>query len=465
MPGPASKIGSLTAHGGTVIGPGCPTVLVEKTPAIRIGSDMHVCPMVTPGAPPIPHIGMNNIGPGVPTVLIGGFPASTVGDNFLCAGPPAPVLTGASTIFIGTGSTSSKSVNRCNSPLVKIESELKAGTIFPVKGTENYPVEIQTIALIMQKYCKSKGKQVDMSTIETMAREYERKKKEDAKYKELTIADFVEILKKVEQENGYQFARQFAGHLNYDILCRITRAYVNGQNTNPQNDPNQMPTRYMLLFGADDTKLHAIDDHPDKTANEEHKITVANLRKALVLQGFSIQDSGLYDDSVFDAYRCYFFQFLKGIRKGLTHKVICGEDLGKIARMYLLPSWKYLYECNKSLIGDNPDLLKEGTVLNIPQYDFHSADQLIAEKGANVEKYVGGLIWRYPWQSKSISFIDDIKTGQLFDFKGDRDFKIIAVENGIIISSGTIKKADDIDVLIPDMVKTRVLVDGLIIRK
>ena len=103
MAGPATKIGSLTGHGGTVIGPGCQTVLIENTPAIRIGVDKQVCPMVTPGTPPVPHIGMNNIGPGVPNVIIGGVPASTVGDIFLCAGaPPAPVIMGAATVFIGT---------------------------------------------------------------------------------------------------------------------------------------------------------------------------------------------------------------------------------------------------------------------------------------------------------------------------------------------------------------------------
>jgi uncharacterized Zn-binding protein involved in type VI secretion len=92
----------MTAHGGSVVGPGCPTVMINKVPAIRVGPDMHLCPMVTPGTPPIPHVGMNNAGPGVATVMIGKMPASTVGDSFLCAGPPAPVTTGAFDVLIGT---------------------------------------------------------------------------------------------------------------------------------------------------------------------------------------------------------------------------------------------------------------------------------------------------------------------------------------------------------------------------
>lgn len=82
MAGPATKLGSLTAHGGTVIGPGCPTVHSEKTPAIRVGADMHLCPIVTPGTPPVPHVGMNNIVPGVPTVLIGKMPCIYNGGQF-----------------------------------------------------------------------------------------------------------------------------------------------------------------------------------------------------------------------------------------------------------------------------------------------------------------------------------------------------------------------------------------------
>ena len=57
-------------------------------PAARIG-DMHVCPMQTPGTPPIPHVGGPIIGPGVPTVLIAKMPAAVVGDMCTCVGPPA----------------------------------------------------------------------------------------------------------------------------------------------------------------------------------------------------------------------------------------------------------------------------------------------------------------------------------------------------------------------------------------
>ncbi|PPK88071.1 putative Zn-binding protein involved in type VI secretion [Neolewinella xylanilytica] len=68
-------------------------------PAARL-TDMHACPMVTPGVPPIPHVGGPVTGPGAPTVLIGGLPASVMGDMCTCVGPPDSVIKGSATVLI-----------------------------------------------------------------------------------------------------------------------------------------------------------------------------------------------------------------------------------------------------------------------------------------------------------------------------------------------------------------------------
>lgn len=68
--------------------------------AARI-NDLHVCPMVTPGVPPIPHVGGPIIGPGIPTVLIANMPASVLGDNCTCVGPPDSIIKGSATVLIG----------------------------------------------------------------------------------------------------------------------------------------------------------------------------------------------------------------------------------------------------------------------------------------------------------------------------------------------------------------------------
>lgn len=62
---------------------------------------MHTCPMVTPGLPPVPHVGGPIIGPGMPTVLIGKLPAATLGDLVTCVGPPDSIVKGSATVFIG----------------------------------------------------------------------------------------------------------------------------------------------------------------------------------------------------------------------------------------------------------------------------------------------------------------------------------------------------------------------------
>ena len=73
---------------------------ITMPPAARL-TDMHTCPMVTPGLPPIPHVGGPIVGPGVPTVLIGGMPAAVVGDMCVCVGPPDAIVTGSATVLIG----------------------------------------------------------------------------------------------------------------------------------------------------------------------------------------------------------------------------------------------------------------------------------------------------------------------------------------------------------------------------
>ena len=56
--------------------------------------------MLTPGLPPIPHVGGPIVGPGAPTVLIGGMPAAVVTDSCVCVGPPDTIVKGSATVLI-----------------------------------------------------------------------------------------------------------------------------------------------------------------------------------------------------------------------------------------------------------------------------------------------------------------------------------------------------------------------------
>ncbi len=97
MSQPAARLGDVTAHGGVITGPGCPTVLIGGMPAARVG-DMHTCPLMT-GV--VPHVGGPILPPGSVTVLIGGMPAARQGDMAMCVGAPDVIAMGCPTVLIG----------------------------------------------------------------------------------------------------------------------------------------------------------------------------------------------------------------------------------------------------------------------------------------------------------------------------------------------------------------------------
>jgi len=66
-------------------------------PAARL-TDNHVCPMVTVL---VPHVGGPIVGPGIPTVMIEKMPAAVMGDNCVCVGPPDVIAKGSATVMIG----------------------------------------------------------------------------------------------------------------------------------------------------------------------------------------------------------------------------------------------------------------------------------------------------------------------------------------------------------------------------
>jgi len=68
-------------------------------PAARL-TDMHTCPMSTPGTPPVPHVGGPILPPCAPTVLVGGLPQARVTDLATCVGPPDMIAQGAATVLV-----------------------------------------------------------------------------------------------------------------------------------------------------------------------------------------------------------------------------------------------------------------------------------------------------------------------------------------------------------------------------
>ena len=459
---PAARLGDMTSHGGTIV-TGSSNVFFNGKPAANALS-MHVCPMVTPGTPPIPHIGMLAVPAGAPTVLINGVPAILMGDMFLCAGPPASVILGSTNILIGTGGSAGGGGGGGGTDQAAIESALRAGKLSPVKGTETWPIDIQAVALVMQKHRTPEQFEDDLKLLESMAEQrLQEEKKEDSQVI-LTLKDFVEIFEEIEREQGYEAARHYASvGINYDRLTEIAKSFVEGLDTNPDNDPNIMPTRFMLLYGADDSKLRSIDKHPDNfDSAPEHKITVSNLCKGLRMLGAKIPETGVYDDQLLKAHIQYISR-LTGhqLEKNTVHIVEEGESLGAIARKYGLPTWKYLYQINKDKIGDNPDLLVKGTELQIPQWDSTSGDEKIALKGGDPEYYAHGRHYKYPWVPFSATMVDE--KGEVIkkdDNEEKLDYEIRDRESGNVLVSGEAECSDELEMLLPDSQALEITVNG-----
>jgi uncharacterized Zn-binding protein involved in type VI secretion len=76
---PAARVTDITNHGGTIVGPGAPTVLIGGKPA-AVAGDTHVCSL-----PPVGHQPTASPFPmGSTTVLIGGMPALRTTDACIC---------------------------------------------------------------------------------------------------------------------------------------------------------------------------------------------------------------------------------------------------------------------------------------------------------------------------------------------------------------------------------------------
>ncbi len=89
----AARMGDISTHGGTIVGPGVPTVLIGGMPA-AVALDNHVCALPPTGHQPT----VSPFPMGSTTVLIGGKPALRTSDTCLCG---AAAAVGAPTVQIG----------------------------------------------------------------------------------------------------------------------------------------------------------------------------------------------------------------------------------------------------------------------------------------------------------------------------------------------------------------------------
>jgi hypothetical protein len=180
----------------------------------------------------------------------------------------------------------------------------------------------------------------------------------------LTVKDFAEILERIEKKkNSYEAARHYAAyHIDYWKITKLAKRYVDEtdevkKENEKDNDPNHMPSRFMLLYGADDDKLRRqgnLDRHPDNFEGQpEHEIGVANLRKALRFLGYDVEETGSFDQELFSAFLRYLNRFE---RVEINHVLQDDADVEKtmecVANKYGEVTWKYFYETVNYKNGD-----------------------------------------------------------------------------------------------------------------
>jgi len=89
----AARVFDVTNHGGSIMGPGCATVMIGGMPAAVMG-DNHVCPI----PPNTGHITSSPFPAGSTTVKIGGQFAMRATDACICG---AMAAVGCPTVMIG----------------------------------------------------------------------------------------------------------------------------------------------------------------------------------------------------------------------------------------------------------------------------------------------------------------------------------------------------------------------------
>jgi hypothetical protein len=275
--------------------------------------------------------------------------------------------------------------------------------------------------------------------------------------KELTVKDFVEILEKVEEEQGYEAARHYASNrIDYWKVNKLAKRYVNEtdgekKEAEQDNDPNLMPSRFMLLYGADDAKLRGrgnVNTHPDNFDDRPaHEMCVDKLREALILFGNDIEKTGPFDDSVYFAFLKYLGQFNRvDLKRYFAEAEIEDGRLDRYADEHGLFSWKYFDDDSHSHNHDS--VIKD---LN-PEY----GDGLLSEKGVAPESYLPGICYQYPWGPFRLT----VKLGEEYKDK-EVKYQLLGCQSGILLADGEIEEPFKIEMLLPDAGELRIVVDDM----
>jgi hypothetical protein len=299
------------------------------------------------------------------------------------------------------------------------------------------------------------------------------------KKKLLTIAKIARKLRQIEGGSRYEEASFFASKIGWEGICGLVEV------GHPENDPNLMPSRYMILPGADDESLRRKGNlnnfsHPVH-ANTPKQMSVFNLKQFLILGGYlsgdkpywqtldqkSLEelstlksDGGLestevsplsgaaeMDSQVQSALNDFLGKHsLPDPQGGSSYTIKEGDTLSSIAESHDFPSWQSLWKHNSHIIK-NPDLIFPGDEIDLPDLRNDDLEPWFHEFDNGADVWQGGNHYQFPASYFSLSFVTD----DLAPIKNIKDglFEAYIKDPTQLFYSLNINAYDDVSLLLP----------------
>jgi len=298
------------------------------------------------------------------------------------------------------------------------------------------------------------------------------------KEKLITIAKIARKLRQIEGGTRYEEARYFASKIGWEGICSLVEI------GHPENDPNLMPSRYMILPGASDEILKKkgnLNNFPHPVhANSPKQMSVFNLKRFLILGGYLKgeipywqspelltdeeldkfkKDGGLdnteisslngyaeMDSEVESALNRYLGDYtFEEPNGGSSYTIKSGDTLSDIAEKHGYSNWQVLWHHNRHVI-DNPDLVFPGTEIDLPDLRNDELEPWFHEFDNGADVWQGSSHYHFPAEYLSLSMVD--RKGDQVNIDLKSQFQGYTKDSKIFYNLA-VEKSDQVEVLMP----------------
>lgn len=329
---------------------------------------------------------------------------------------------------------------------------------------------------------------------EPKAAQEESKEQKPVKKKLLTIAKIARKLRLMEGSARYEDACFYASKIGWEGICNLVEV------GHPENDPNLMPSRFMILPGASDEGLRKrgnLNNYPYPVHTDTPKqMSVYNLKQFLILGGYLAgekpfwqskdqlskealqklkKDGGLENDivapltgfaemdsNVETALNAYLDgQSLDEPKGGGSYTVKEGDTLSAIAQEHKLPNWQALWNFNRHAIK-NPDLIIPGDAVDIPDFKNDEFEPWFYEFDNGEDVWRGNKHYRFPANYFSLSFV----TQDINPIKSIKDgvFEAYVKDPNQLFYSLSVNAHNEVSMLLPYSDNLQVWSPGFILK-